>query len=78
MGAWLASVLRGHYRYHGVPRNGEALSRFRYQVFRLWWRTLRRRSQRTRMTWERMQRLVNLYLPTPRIMHPYPQQRLRV
>jgi len=78
MGAWLASVLQGHYRYYGVPNNWAALSKFRYQVIRLWFRTLRRRSQRTRLIWERMQRLVHLYLPYPRIVHPYPEQRLRV
>ena len=78
VGAWLRSVLQGHYRYFGVPNNWQALSRFRIEVARLWLRALRRRSQRTRTTWDRMQRLVKRWLPYPRIWHPYPEQRLRV
>ena len=78
MGLWLRSVLLGHYRYYGVPRNWHALSRFHYQVRRLWHRALRRRSQRGSVSWSRMQCLTNRYLPYPRIMHPYPEQRLRV
>jgi hypothetical protein len=78
VGQWLRSVLLGHYRYYGVPRNGRKLHAFRYQVFRLWLRALRRRSQRHRITPARMARLVKLWLPTPRIFHPYPEQRLGV
>ncbi len=78
VGAWLRAVLLGHYRYYGVPNNLNALSRFRYEVIRLWLRVLRRRSQRTRMTWERIGRLALRWLPNPRVMHPYPSQRLRV
>jgi group II intron reverse transcriptase/maturase len=78
VGRWLRSVLLGHYRYYGVPNNWHALSRFRVQVQRLWHRALRRRSQRSRISRDRMLRLTSLYLPYPRIMHPYPEQRLRV
>ena len=51
---------------------------FRRQVFRLWFRTLRRRSQRYRLTWKRMDRLVKRWIPYPRVYHPYPEQRLAV
>jgi hypothetical protein len=44
-------------RYYGVPFTGRALSSFRRQVVRLWFKALRRRSQKTKLTWERMQRL---------------------
>jgi group II intron reverse transcriptase/maturase len=74
---WLASVLRGHYQYYGVPFNSRALDGFRRQVVRLWFRTLRRRSHKTRLTWERMTRLQR-WLPQPRIVHPYPEDRLCV
>jgi Retron-type reverse transcriptase len=74
-GRWLASVLRGHYNYYAVPDNIEALSAFRYQIVRHWLKALRRRSQRTRMTWERMTRLENRWLPTIRILHPWPSMR---
>lgn len=77
-GGWLQAVLRGYYRYYGVPGNSCAMSSFRQQVVRLWYRSLRRRSQRRRLTWERMNRLIRCWLPYPRIMHPYPEQRLCV
>ena len=78
VGQWLRSVLDGHCRYYGVPGNRPALSSFREQVIRHWFRTLRRRSQRTRLTWERMDRLVDRWLPGPQLHHPYPDQRLVV
>ena len=78
VGQWLRLVLHGHYRYYGVPRNNYALSQFRNQVVRLWFRSLRRRSQKTRLTWARMNRLASRYLPRPRLYHPYPEQRLCV
>jgi group II intron reverse transcriptase/maturase len=72
---WLASVLRGHYRYYCVPGNLDAAKAFRAQVVRLWRAALRRRSQRTRATWARVLRFANRWLPRPRVMHPYPEQR---
>ena len=74
-GRWLASVLRGHYQYYGVPENIEALRVFHRQVVRSWCRALRRRSQRTTVTWARMSRLDARWLPPPRILHPWPEQR---
>jgi RNA-directed DNA polymerase len=78
VGEWLGSVLRGHAQYYGVPGNYRSLQGFRYEVVRLWWRQLRRRSQHSRFSWGRMQRLVKRWLPQPRIVHPHPAQRLRV
>ena len=74
-GRWLASVLSGHYRYYAVPDNIEALSAFRYRIIQHWLKALRRRSQKHRLTWTRMQRLADLWLPQPRILHPWPEQR---
>jgi RNA-directed DNA polymerase len=74
-GRWLASVLRGHYNYYAVPDNGQALRAFREQAVRHWLRALRRRSQRTRLTWERMSRLAARWLPPARILHPWPDDR---
>lgn len=77
-GAWLRAVLLGHYQYYGVPRNYPALSAFRQHVLRLWRRMLRRRSQRNqRVTWKYMERLAEQWLPMPRIMHLYPNERLK-
>ena len=77
-GRWLNSVLRGHYAYFAVPTNSAALSAFRHHLIVRWIRRLRRRSQRHRMTWARMQKYVDRYLPRPRILHPWPEQRFRV
>jgi RNA-directed DNA polymerase len=74
-GRWLASVLSGHYRYYAVPDNIEALSAFRYQIIRHWFKSLRRRSQKHRLDWARMDRLADQWLPLPRILHPWPEQR---
>jgi group II intron reverse transcriptase/maturase len=74
-GRWLASVLRGHCNYYAVPDNSKALNAFRYQIIGHWLKALRRRSQRTRMTWARMKRLVERWLPNVRILHPWPNAR---
>jgi len=78
VGRWLRSVVQGHYRYYGVPRNSYALKSFRWEVVLLWRRALRRRSQKTRATWAYMEKVSLRWLPLPRICHPYPNQRLRV
>jgi group II intron reverse transcriptase/maturase len=75
-GAYLRSVVLGHNRYYGVPRNGPSLTAFRSGIVRLWHVALERRSQTAFMPWKRMTRYVARWLPTPRICHPYPNQRL--
>jgi RNA-directed DNA polymerase len=77
-GEWLRSVVAGHNRYYGVPMNYPALNVFRFHVVRLWRRALSRRSQTGRVPWDRMWRIANRWLPTPRIHHPYPLRRLGV
>jgi RNA-directed DNA polymerase len=77
-GTWLRAVLLGYYRYFAVPRNSSLLRVFREGILRSWCRTLRRRSQRHRITWRRMYALAQQWLPQPRILHPYPAQRLCV
>jgi RNA-directed DNA polymerase len=74
-GAWLRSVIRGFDQYHGVPNNIDALEAFRHGVFRLWMNALRRRSQTSRITVERMVRLSEKWFPHAKIVHPWPQQR---
>jgi RNA-directed DNA polymerase len=74
-GRWLARVLQGHVAYYAVPGNSNAVSAFRYQVSLHWRRTLRRRSQRGRITWARMGRYATRWLPQVRVMHPYPNVR---
>ena len=77
-GAWLAQVVRGFFAYHAVPTNGAALGAFRYYVKRLWLHALRRRSQKDRFSWQRMNRLADDWLPQPRILHPWPNVRFAV
>jgi group II intron reverse transcriptase/maturase len=77
-GKWLKAVVGGHFRYYGVPTNDKALGGFRYQVSRLWFRTLRRRSQNNTLNWERMYRITDRWLPHAKIHHPYPLERLGV
>jgi len=77
-GAWLAQVVRGFFAYHAVPTNGAALGAFRYYVKRFWLHALRRRSQKDRFSWQRMNRLADDWLPQPRILHPWPNVRFAV
>jgi RNA-directed DNA polymerase len=74
-GAYLRSVLEGHARYYGVPRNGPSLSALRFALVRVWRVTLQRRSQTGHVRWDRMTRRAQRWLPFPRICHPYPAQR---
>jgi group II intron reverse transcriptase/maturase len=76
-GRWLTSVVRGWQQYYSVPDNYDRLEQFEKAVLKLWRRQLQRRSQRgkARWPWKRMKRLVQKYLPRPRIIHPRPNIR---
>jgi group II intron reverse transcriptase/maturase len=75
LGRWLGAVVRGYCQYHAVPTNSRALERFRRGVIRAWRQALRRRSQRSNVTWKRMYRLADRWLPKTRILHPWPRVR---
>ncbi len=76
VGSWVLSVFRGWCNYHAIPGNSERLQQFRTAFQDLWLRALRRRSQRgRRMTWPKFKSLIARWLPTPRILHPYPDVR---
>ena len=77
-GRWLRAVVTGFFAYHAVPTNSRALRAFRYHVSELWRRTLRRRSQKDHMTWERFNGIADAWLPRPRILHPWPSERFAV
>jgi hypothetical protein len=77
-GKWLKAVVTGYFAYHAVPTNFRALGTFRYHVTELWRRTLRRRSQKDALTWERITKLAADWLPPPRILHPWPERRFAV
>jgi len=77
-GKWLRQVATGFFAYHAVPTNSRALHTFRHCVTDLWRRSLRRRSQKDRMTWSRIKKLADDFLPQARILHPWPHARFAV
>jgi hypothetical protein len=76
VGSWLRSVYRGWCQYHAIPGNYDRLQQLRTALQELWFRRLRRRSQRGRsLTWPKFSKLSRNWLPTPKILHPYPNER---
>jgi RNA-directed DNA polymerase len=75
---WLQQVVRGYFQYHAVPGNLKRMATFRWEVARLWYRTLRRRSQRSRLTWKRFDMRLGSLLPAVQVLHPYPDERFDV
>ena len=74
----MKQVLTGYLAYYAVPTNDRTLSAFRCQIIDLWRRSLQRRSQKDRTTWQRITKLVNDFLPKVRTLHPRPEQRFAV
>jgi len=77
-GRWLTQVVSGYFAYHAVPTNRRALMAFRQHVTDLWRRSLRRRSQKDRLTWARMAKVADAWLPRPHVLHPWPSARFAV
>jgi RNA-directed DNA polymerase len=77
-GQWLGQVVRGYFAYHAIPTNYRRVCAFRHHVTDLWRRSLRRRSQRDRTTWQRIAQLVAEFLPPACIIHPWPHDRFIV
>src|SRR5487761_269309 len=72
VGKWLRSVVQGYFNYHAVPGNSSSLWTFRLEVCKRWLRVIRRRSQKSRVTWKHMAGFAKQWLPMPKILHPYP------
>ena len=77
-GNWLKQVVTGYFAYHAVPTNSAALVTFRDEIIARWRWVLHRRSQKSALTWTRMTKLADDWLPKPRILHPWPNQRFVV
>jgi group II intron reverse transcriptase/maturase len=77
-GKWLKQVVTGYFAYHAVPTNSAALVTFRDQIVARWQWVLHRRSQKSALTWARMTKLADDWLPKPLILHPWPNQRFAV
>jgi len=78
VGQWLKAVVSGHNRYYGVPGNSKAMGDFRYLISQRWIHSLRRRGQKGLMTWDKMMKLIDRWLPLPQICHKYPSERIGV
>ena len=76
-GEWIKTVVRGYFNYHAIPGNMHALETFKTQITRMWYRLLRRRSQKSKLNWEKMNILVQKWIPKPKILHPWPEERLQ-
>jgi len=74
-GKWIGAVVRGYFAYHAVPANYASLAVFQKEVQRRWLFALRRRSQVGGPTWEQMRKLSDRWIPRPKILHPFPEQR---
>ena len=74
-GQWLRSVVQGYFNDHAVPGNTRTLGTFRRRVIRLWRRPLRLRGQKTRRSWARLGDLVRRWIPSQRILPPFPSVR---
>ncbi len=74
-GQWLQSVVQGYFNYYALPGNLASLGVFRDRVLALWWRTIRRRSQKRRISWTRLLVLAQRWFPQPRALHPFPDAR---
>ncbi|VAX11820.1 Retron-type RNA-directed DNA polymerase [hydrothermal vent metagenome] len=78
-GKYIARIIRGTMNYYGVPGNLQALNAFRTEICKSWFRALRRRSQKaTKLTWDKFKRIVRDWVPSVRVIHPYPSERLCV
>ena len=75
VGEWLRKAVLGYYQYHAVPGNLDRLCTFRHRLRRQWRTILLRRSQRAKMSWARLQPLLDRWIPPPRVLHPYPDAR---
>jgi len=77
-GRWLKQVVAGWYNYHAVQTNFAALRSFHYHLVARWRRSLKRRSQRDYLSWQRMHAIAKRWLPPVRILHPWPSERFAV
>jgi group II intron reverse transcriptase/maturase len=75
VGQWLQRVVMGYFRYHAISGNCDAMRAFREDLIRYWLKVLRRRGQKRRMDWKTYGPIVVRWLPTPKVLHPYPSER---
>jgi hypothetical protein len=65
---WLGQVLHGHYRSYGLIFNYRSIHQFIELVQRMWFKALKRQSQKSKMNWNKFHRLLAVFpLPKPTI-----------
>jgi group II intron reverse transcriptase/maturase len=74
-GAWVKQMLQGHLNYFAVSGNHPSMWWFCNQVRWLWLKSLKRRSQKAHLSWERFLRLVDRFFPPIKVLHPLPCHR---
>jgi group II intron reverse transcriptase/maturase len=74
-GEWLNLLLKGHLNYFAVPGNSLSLWWFFHEIRWRWLRSLRRRSQKANLSWEKFHRLTDRFFPPIKILHPQPLHR---
>ena len=77
-GRRIRQLLTGLIQYYGVPGNRRSLDAFRTEICRQWCRALRRRGNKRPINWSATTRLIRQWVPSVRIVHPYPNQRFGV
>jgi RNA-directed DNA polymerase len=68
-------MLRGHLNDYAVSGDRPSLWQSCNRVRRLWLKSLRRRSQYARLSWERFLQLVDRFFPPIKVLHPLPCHR---
>jgi RNA-directed DNA polymerase len=74
-GAWLNRMLKGHLNYYAVSGNSPSLWWYFDEVRWRWLKSLKRRSQRAFMSWEKFTGATDRFFPSIRILHPLPCHR---
>ena len=74
-GVWVKQMLQGHLNYFAVSGNDPSLWWFFNEVRWLWLKSLKRRSQNSRLSWEKFTRLVDRFFPPIKVLHQLPCHR---
>ncbi|MFT7456710.1 MAG: RNA-directed DNA polymerase [Marinobacter maritimus] len=76
VGNWLKRALTGYFNYFAVPGNKSSLRIMKTEVCKLGIKKLRRRSQKgSNFNWQRVTKLIRIFIPHTRLRHPYLSQR---
>jgi hypothetical protein len=67
-GEWVKQRLQGHLNYYAVSGNHPSMWWFCNPVRRLWLQSLRRRSQKAHLSWERFIRIADRFFPPIKLL----------